>query len=68
MSASYPCYEVTKSFTDSDGKHLIGEIVVAVTNDQEQHLTDRERDGYVRFVGLVKTRPSTRRGIERSFT
>jgi hypothetical protein len=40
MSASYPCYEVIKSFTDEDGKHRIGEIIVAVTNDQEQQLTD----------------------------
>lgn len=54
MSASHPCYEVTKSFTDSDGNHLIGEIIIAVTNDQKQHLTDRERDGYVRLVGWLK--------------
>lgn len=67
MSASYPCYEVTKSFNDADGKHRIGEIIVAVTNDQEQQLTDLEREGYVRFCRLVKTRSSTttRRSIER---
>lgn len=51
MSASYPCYEVTKSFNDADGKYRIGEIIVAVTNDQEQQLTDLEREGYVRFIG-----------------
>lgn len=54
MSASYPYYEVTKSFNDADGKHRIGEIIVAVTNDQEQQLTDLEREGYVRFVGWSK--------------
>ncbi len=43
MSASYPCYEVTRFYLNKDGnEHLVGEIIVAVTPDQEQELTKLE--------------------------
>lgn len=51
-SPEYPAYEVIKAFTEINGKkHLIGEIIIAVTPDQEQELTKLEVKDYVRFIG-----------------
>jgi len=51
-STQYPVYEVTKFYIDKDdNEHLVGEIIVAVTSDQEQKLTGLEVKDFVRFIG-----------------
>jgi len=54
-SPEYPAYEVTRFYLDKDGnEHLVGEIIVAVTPDQEQELTKLEVKDFVRFIGWSK--------------
>ena len=68
-SPEYPAYEVIKAFTEINGKKT-----PHWWNHHRRHVSSRTRLRSLQKTRicsirwLVKTRPSTRRGIERSFT